>query len=173
MVQISIQPDLSCPSNSYLAWDTEWLGQQQQGDWAVASDGSLKSRHGIMTAVILALTIDKRCPPDHPLAPEDGDLRGWWATPLLAARGIPEWGSLLWLLENRYVSEQNRRFAEVFALDALSPMIALGVAANATATATILPAGNGIELTVNLYGQNGDVIFSQQFDVVWAQVGRG
>jgi phage gp46-like protein len=172
MVQISIQPDLSCPSNAYLAWDTIWNRETQQGDWARAADGSLKASAGIATCAILALMTDKACPADHPLAPGDGDLRGWWATPLLAAQGIPEMGSLLWLLENKAVNETNRRYAETFALDALAPLIAAGLAVKASATATILPRRNGVTLAVALYGSDGAQIYAAQFDVVWAQIGR-
>jgi phage gp46-like protein len=172
MVRITVQPDLSCPSNAYLAWDTRWNKETQQGDWAVATDGSLAASRGIATCVILALMTDKQCPADHPLAPDDGDLRGWWATPLLIAQGVPEMGSLLWLLENKSVNETNRRYAETFALDALAPLLSAGLAVKATATATILPQGNGVTLAVALYGSDGARIYAAQFDVVWAQIGR-
>lgn len=171
MAILSVAPDPACPSNAYLAWDTVWSNDYFSGDWERDAFGALSARRGIATCVILALFTDKRCPADHPLAHlSDGDLRGWWATPLFAAAGLPEMGSLLWLLERASCTEENRRYAELFALDALQPLIAARLAVRAFASAEFLPQRNGVRLAVSLYGADGATVYAREFDVVWSQI---
>jgi phage gp46-like protein len=177
---ITITPDPNCADTGLFAWDSVWSNDLGAADWAKAGPGiaeswnrgGLRATHALETFVILALFTDKRCPEDHPLAKyADGDLRGYWADGLARANGEPDLGSLLWLLERTIVSEENRRWAEIFAYDALTPALTSGLAAKISTSAGILSMQNGIMLSVALYARDGNSIYERQFDLVWQQIG--
>jgi phage gp46-like protein len=177
MVDISIRPDPACPENGLYGWDSVYSNTTCAADWAFAGSdeksnkGGLSNRAALATAVTIALFTDRACPPDHPLAKfADGDPRGWWGDGLLLD-GEVHMGSLLWLLERSVVTEENRRWAEAFALEAIEPLGRAGAYAKATAEATISPGGNGIWLVVSLYGRDGSKVYDRKFDVAWQQVG--
>lgn len=177
-ITIRIAEGCAAPAN-YL-WDTRWSTPQGQGDWAladskdVANAGGLAASRVLETAVILALFTDRAVPPDHPLAKfADGDRRGWWgdAPSVRTDDGETEWGSYLWLLERSVATPEMARWAEVFAIEALGPVIAQGAAVRASAKAALLPARNGMTLAVGLYGRDGASVFDRQWDVLWRQAG--
>jgi phage gp46-like protein len=177
---ITIAPGQNCADTGLFAWDSVWSNDLGAADWAKAGQGieeswnrgGLRATRAIETFVVLSLFTNKRCPDDHPLAKyADGDLQGYWADGLSRLDGEPDLGSLLWLLERNVVSEENRRWAEVFAYDALTPALTSGLAAKITTSASILPMQNGIMLAVSLYARDGNTIYKRQFDLVWQQIG--
>lgn len=166
-------------TQSNLLWDTVWTGVG--GDWALAGKEAgnvlgLQARAAIATAILLCLFTDKRCPDDHPLrALADGDPRGWWGNSLDVRDdlGEAEMGSLLWLLERSHLSEPHTTmWAETLALEALQPLIDQGVAVKAAAVATAVPAIGRLDMQIDLFGRDGQLVFSQRFDDLWKQVKR-
>lgn len=173
MAALSIIADPACPDASLFAWSTVWH-KAGHGDFAEAKTsgepgfGGLSSAHPLESEVVACLFTDRRCPDDHPLAHlADGDLRGYWGDALAALSGEPQRSSLLWLLERATATEANRRWAEVFALEALAPLVTAGVAVRAEASAALLPAKNGVDLAVALIGQDGRAKFKGQYSILW------
>lgn len=180
-MDISISPG-ACPGDTYLWWDTVWDPVQQCGDWALADPdevsnrGGLRAKAAIATATTLALFTDKACPPNHPLAKfTDGDPRGWWGDGMPIDAEDEPMGSLLWLLERSVVkgataAQDMVRWAQSFALDALSILVRQGLCVSTSAVATAYPKNNGMTLAVALFGSNGGVVYSSKFEVLWSQV---
>ena len=173
-----------CNADTYLAWDTKWNAARGFADWALASSdetgnrGGLASRAAIETDVIISLFSDQAVPPDHPLAYlADGERRGWWgdAVDVQADRGEAPLGSLLWLLRRAPLTVAGQpvaRWAEVFATDALAHLQMLGLAARIEVAAEANEIGNRLELTIAIYGSDGERIYDNKFDVLWKQVAR-
>jgi phage gp46-like protein len=176
MVDIIIRPDPACPENGLYGWDTVYNNDLGLADWAFAgadepsNKGGLANRAALATAVTIGLFTDRACPSDHPLVRfADGDLRGWWGDGVLET-GEQPLGSLLWLLERSIATEETRRWAEVFAIEALDPLVKSGACAKVVATATILPDGNGLMLDIGLYGRDGTRQFDQKYELAWRQI---
>jgi len=174
MAALTISADPACPDAALFAWSTVWL-PANLGDFAEETvpgrpgAGGLSTARPIESEVIACLFTDRRCPKDHPLAHlADGDLRGYWGDGLAALLGEPQRSSLLWLLERATATEANRRWAEIFALEALAPLVAAGVAARAEASASIRAARNGIDLGVALIGRDGAAMFKSRYSILWA-----
>ena len=179
-MDIFIRTAEGCAAPLNYLWDTQWQGDGGFGDWALQgltashNAGGLTADRTLETAVIIALFTDRAVPAQHPLARfSDGDRRGWWgdAPAMRTDDGETEWGSLLWLLERSIATPEIARWAEVFAIDAMGPIIRQGAAVRATARAVLLAARNGMTLDVGLYGRDGATVFDRKFDVLWRQVG--
>jgi len=172
MTDVSFQ---ACADDApYLLWGTIWDPVAQSSDWAVSTaannPGGFEVGDPIATAVIIGLLTDRRCPSDHPLAKyADGDPRGWWGDGVDVRADLCEdqLGSLLWLLERATATEDNRRWAETFALDGLTPLLACGAARMIVPTATLYPAQNAITLDVRIAGCLGGVHYDRNFEQVW------
>lgn len=177
-VELNLRVNEGCGAQPQLLWDSVWDPRLGAADWAYATAsetrnvGGLSARAAIETAVVLALFTDRRCPEGHPLEPyiDAGDRRGWWGDGIdvRADLGESEMGSLLWLLERATATPENANWARTFALDALQPLIAQGLAARADAQAE-LPSPGRINLAVQLYGRDGTTVYDRRFDDVWAQ----
>lgn len=176
---IEIRINEGADPQPYLAWDTVWDAQTQQGDWAIAgageklNRGGLRATAGLQTAVELALFTDRRCPADHPLAKyADGDLRGWWGNSIdeRADLGEAELGSLLWLLERAPLTDDIVRWSKALAEEALAPLIVQGAAAK-MAIAAERVGGSRLNLGVSLYGHDGASVYARKFEILWEQVG--
>ncbi|GJE54586.1 phage GP46 family protein [Methylobacterium thuringiense] len=186
MIDIRIREAEGCSGNPYLVPDTVWLtdpsfttGTEQGGDWALAGPdetdnrGGLQAKAGIVSAVILALFTDRRCPEDHPLRYlADSDPRGWWgdAIDVDASAAEADLGSLLWLFERAPATEDIRRWVETIAFDALSPLTQQQAVAKVVTAATLNEAQGRIELLVDLYGKDGATMYSQRFANLWGQL---
>jgi phage gp46-like protein len=162
-----------------LLWDSIWVPWKGAADWAIAgptetqNQGGLQAQGALSTAVILCLFTDKRIPTNHPLfyLVTDGDPRGWFGDgeDIETDQGETDMGSLLWVFERAPLTANIVQWVEAIALDALAPLIFQGVATKIVATATPNFASNRCDLTVNIYGQNGTQLFSQQFADIWKQ----
>ncbi len=170
----------ACAPDPLLLWDTVWDVDGGFGDWALAGPGETQNRGGLQaiaaleTAVIICLWTDRYCPPDHPLAryADPNDRRGWWGDGLDVRTDLGEGplGSLLWLLERSAIDEvATPRWAVSFAQDALAPLVACGAVARTDAQAFVSKSPNRLDLAIQLYGQDGTVIYARRFDDVWAQ----
>jgi len=162
-----------------LLWDSVWDSQTGCADWAMAGDdeplnrGGLRAKAALHTAIIVALFTDKRCPDQHPHRKfiGDDDPRGWWGDDIdvRADLGEDELGSLLWIYERAPLNEEVRRFVEVAAHEALAPLIRQGVAARIDVEATMQAAVNRIDLSVQVYGRDNQIIHREQFSDIWKQ----
>jgi phage gp46-like protein len=159
-------------------WDTIWDEASATADWGYAQPaetqniGGLQAIRALETVVELCLFTDLYCPPTHPLAYliEDGDAKGWWgdAIDVRADLGEEPMGSLLWLLRRAAITSTTALYVQSFALDALSVIVRQGLAAKVDAQAT-LDGVSRIDLAVQVYGRNGQTIYSRQFVDIWNQ----
>lgn len=97
---------------------------QGEGDLVVSEEGH-DTTHGLETAIILSLMLDRPALPSDDV-PEGAPKRGWWgdAFPLVPGDQV---GSRLWLLERMKVNGETLRFAREAASEALQWMIEDGV----------------------------------------------
>ena len=182
MTDLVIRANEGCDPDPYLLWDSRWSPNDGLADFALAgaaeklNRGGLSAKAGIATAVVLALFTDKRIASDHPLYwLADGDPRGYWGDGIdvRADLGETQLGSYLWLLERAplTISGQSAAvWAQQFALEALQPLKDQGAVARIDASATADEINDRLELIVNLYGEDGQAIYSQKFAVLWRQV---
>lgn len=92
--------------------------------------GSLASENSLSSAVILSLLTDRRAKPDDRLPDDSGarsivvppDRRGWVGDVMADIPG-DRFGSRLWLLHREKQTEETRRRAEGYALEALQWLI--------------------------------------------------
>ena len=174
----SIRSNEGCAPQPILTWDTVWDAQSGFADWAYAdrseasNRGGLQAQAALQTAVILCLFTDRYCPPDHPLAflIEGDDPRGWWGDGVDVARdqGEAPLGSLLWLLAHAPLTEEIARYAQAFALEALSVLIGQQAVVRVEAQTQIVGPSR-LNLAVQLYGRDGSRLYAHQFDDVWRQ----
>lgn len=131
--------------------------------------GGLRARAAIATAVLIALMTDVRADPTEL---RDGDVNRGWPGDGFDLRGYETpLGSKLWLLRRRTVDDvETPRLAEDYALEALQPLLAQGVAARAAADATADPARNRLILDVALYGRDGVTVYQARYAVLWEQL---
>lgn len=162
-----------------LLWDSVWQPWQGQSDWALAgpgepqNSGGLKALAALHTAIVIALFTDKRIESDHPLfyLVANDDPRGWFGDGVDVRSELAEtqMGSLLWVFERAHLNEDIRRWVEVITLEALQPLIDQGAAVRIEAQAVAQFAINRVDLTVQVYGRDGLLIFDVRFDDLWRQ----
>lgn len=162
-----------------LFWDSVWRPWRGQADWAMAgadepqNRGGLRAKAALHTAIIISLFTDKRIANDHPLfyLVEDGDPRGWFGDGVDVRSDLHEtdMGSLLWVFERAHLNEEIRRWVEIVALEALTPLINQGVAIRIDVQAEAQFAINRVDLAVQVYGQDGSKIHDHKFEDIWAQ----
>lgn len=162
-----------------LLWDSRWWPWRGQADWAIAdatesqNRGGLSAKAALHTAVVLCLFTDRRIAKDHPLfhLVEDGDQRGWFGDGVDVRADLHEgeMGSLLWVFERSYLNEEIRRSVEIYALEALNPLIGQGAAVRIEAQAEIRFGFNGVDLSIQIYGRDGSRLYDYKFEDIWAQ----
>jgi phage gp46-like protein len=177
-MDINVRIDEGCEPQPQLLWDSVWNPALGYADWAVAIPGQPLNAGGLQavlplsTAVVLCLFTDKACPPNHPLAPPDGDLRGWWGdgVDVRADLGEGPMGSLLWLLENSVLDPvATPRWATSMALDALSVLVGQQAVVKVAAQAFVNDQNpSRLDLAVQLYGKDGAQLYNDRFDDIWA-----
>lgn len=167
-----------CPREAALAWDTVWNAQTGRGEWRLSDVdeqgnnlGLAATRH-LATSVINLLFTDARCPADHPLAKRaDGDLRGWWGDGVPIEDDDPPLGSLLWLVTDFGTArDEDARWAELFAREALAPLITTGAVARIDVVATPYQAMRRMDLAVALFGRDGARAHEIRFSHYWGAV---
>lgn len=178
-MDINVRINEGCGPQPQLLWDAVWNPLTGCADWTLAQPGDplnaggLRAVQAIETAVILCLFTDRACPPNHPLAPPDGDMRGWWGDGVDVRTDLGEGplGSLLWLLERSALDPAaTPRWAVSFAIEALQPLIRQNVAARADAQAFLNPTPTRLDLAVQLYRSDGSKLFDRRYDNLWAQL---
>lgn len=181
MADVIIRSNEGCDPDPFLLWDSVWSPQLGLADWGLAgadeplNRGGLRSKAALATAVILCLFTDKRIDPTHPLYwLADGDPRGYWGdgVDVRADLGEKPLGSWLWLLERAplTINGQSASFwAEQFALEALAPLKEQEAVSRIDALAAVNEIDARLELTVNLYGRDGQTVYSSKFEILWNQ----
>lgn len=182
MSDVIVRSNEACAPDTFLLWDSIWNPALGLADFALAGGdetqnrGGLTARRGLATAVTLCLFTDRRIGADHPLAwLADGDPRGYWGDGIDVRADLSETplGSYLWLLERAPLTVNGQpvtRWAEQFALDALAPLKAQGAVVRIEAKAAADNLQNRLDLTVNLYGRDGQNVFSANYLLLWRQV---
>lgn len=122
-------------------WDPVALA----GDWTF-DGGQLGTADDLATAVVLSLFTDARARDDDRLPDDSGDRRGWWGDSRAPQGPL---GSRLWLLAREKTVDATRRRAEAYAREALQWLIADGLAAEVTVTATIVGTDR-IDMTIDI-----------------------
>ncbi len=182
MSDVTIRSNEGCNPDPLLLWDSRWFALAGIADWRLAeadevlNRGGLRAKDILTTAVTLALFTDKRIEPTHPLYwLADGDPRGWWGDGVDVRDDLGETalGSHLWLLERAPLTINGisaARWAEQFAIEALAPLRAQGAVVRIDAAAVADEINNRLELSVQLYGRDGQAVFDQKFAIVWRQL---
>lgn len=180
-MQVIIRAGEGCDAfEPFLLWDAVWNPAAGFADWAMAGPdetqnrGGLSAKRGLFTAVVLCMFSDKRMPVDHPLAylVDDGDMRGWWgdAVDVRADLGEEPLGSLLWALERAPLTDDIVRWARQLAIEALSPLTKQRAVSRIDVQTTANKPNSRLELTVQLYGRDGEKTFDTNFDLLWRQI---
>lgn len=190
MPEYLIRANEGCAPDPFLLWDSVHRdiegGTDFVCDWVLAAAGvntnnvgGLQATSELATAVYLSLFSDKYLPPDHQLAYlVDGDNGGWWGdgVDVRADLGEGSLGSWLWVLERAPLVAAGigvDRWAETFALDALSPLQAQGAVARIATAARVNSQMSRLELLVALYGSNDAQLYRGQFQLAWQQLAGG
>ncbi|QDM27006.1 hypothetical protein FNL56_13450 [Tardiphaga sp. vice304] len=165
-----------------LLWDSVWSPPDGFADWAIAGADEVQNRGGLQakaalhTAVVIALFTDRRMPDDHPLRHliDDGDPRGWFGdgVDIRPELGETEMGSLLWVFERSYLTEDIRKWVEQIAFEALAPLIFQRAAVRIEAEATAQFAVNRVDLAVKIFGRDNKQIYDFRFEDLWRQTAR-
>lgn len=176
MIEIRVRAQEGSEPEPYLLWDSTWNPAEMWADWslnsttAVSNAGGLTSARGLETAVILSLFTWKRAEDYEIDAAAYPDHKGWWgdAVDVDTSNGETELGSKLWLLLRSALTQTTPQLAKTYASEALQPLIAQGACAriNVDATSNFF---DRIELGVSLYGEDGSVIYKQNFALLWQQ----
>ncbi|WP_271606001.1 phage GP46 family protein [Bradyrhizobium sp. CCBAU 11434] len=163
-----------------LLWDSQWRPPEGAADWVLPAllsetqnQGGLRAVAALHTSVILALFTDKRLPDDHPLRYllEGADQRGWWGdgADVDSSRGETALGSWLWVFERATLTDDIIRWVEAVAIDALMPLINQGIAVRVDAQASAEKAFDRCDLTIQIYGRDGQRVYDARFDDIWQQ----
>lgn len=107
----------------------------QQGD-LVRDDGNFETDESLETALTISLFTNRRARAEDGLSPSQ-DPFGWWGSAYLLPEG--EIGSRLWLLGRSKTTVQALNRAKAWAEEALSWLVADGVAAAVTVVVEKLP----------------------------------
>ena len=168
-----------CDPDPFLLWDSVWSPRDGAADYAMAAPdeklnrGGLSAKAALATAVTLCLFTDKRVPKGHPLAwLADGATGGYWGdgVDVRADLGESELGSLLWLLRRAPLDAKTPQAAKQFAIEALAPLLTQGACARIDVQSAADPLNSRLDLTVQLYAQDGSTIYSAAFALIWKQL---
>lgn len=188
-MQIIMRVNEGCGEQPMLLWDSLWAAEEGAADWALAdaaeplNRGGLRALQPIETAAVLCLFSDRRAPEElregapgpagFPPRLDDGDPRGWWGDGIdvRTEDGEAELGSHLWLLERAPLTEETARLAALYAQEALQPLLVQQLCARVETAAVVNEIEGRLELTVDLYGRDGALIYSRRFDVYWRRIG--
>lgn len=151
-------------SDVALVWDAEAMAF----DWSLAGP-DLALEDGLRTAVAISLFTDALARPDDVIPDGTDDRRGWWGDMPREGLARDAIGSRLWLLSREKRTERTRRRAEDYAREALSWMLADGVAAAVDVAAEWGgAAGDQLRMVVTIRRRADGRSASEVFDMVWA-----
>jgi len=132
------------------------------------SKGDLVADRGLRTAVLISLFTDELARPDDALPDGTDDRRGWWGDTPVEGESPDPIGSRLWLLARAKRTEETRRRAETYAQDALTWLVADGVAAAvAVAASWGGDRGEQLQLRVAIERRTAGRTAREEFTVQW------
>lgn len=130
--------------------------------------GDFQCGQGLRTQVIICLLTDARVETSELRSGDEN--RGWIGDTFDIAAGETPIGSKLWLLRRSSLYDGIETMAEIYARQALKPLIDQGACVRVDATATADRARNTLTLEVSLYGRDGAAVFQEKFELLWRQV---
>lgn len=130
--------------------------------------GDFECGQGLRTQVIICLLTDARVEASE-LRPGD-ENRGWIGDTFDCMAGETPIGSKLWLLRRSSLYDGIEAYAELYARQALQPLIDQGAAVRVVVAATADRTANSLTLDVSLYGRNGAQVYQDKFELLWRQV---
>lgn len=177
-MDISLRSTEGTDEQPVLLWDTKWRENPQVdgyfADWVLAGPNApdnaygLQSNHALDSAILIALFTWRRAEP-HDDIPSGSDPRGWWGDDVDTQGAEIQLGSRLWLLNRSVLNSDTARRAEMYANEALEPLVTQGAVASFTTSASIDKVRGWLILQVDCYSQNGTKIYSQMFSNIWRQ----
>ena len=177
-MQLTLTP-LADEGVSVLPFDIVWNGFV--GDFAVSAGGDdgpaggLKAANPLRTAVILLLFSDARADPSALRFEHRGDRRGWPGDgfDVDTAGGEAPLGSWLWLYRRAALLDTTADEIAAEAERALQPLVRQGAVVRIDASAVADKAAGRVNLTVSLYGRDGQMAFADKFDILWRRADGG
>ncbi len=133
----------------------------------VIEGGSLAKEDGFDTAIWVSLLTDARAPADKVILPEN--RRGWMGDLVSPVEGR-NLGSLLWLTEQRRLTQNTLNETIDYARKGLIWFIEDGLANNVVVTGEIVPR-SGIRLTIIITALNGET--ETHYINLWEVTGNG
>jgi phage gp46-like protein len=131
------------------------LTQDASGVWDLSiSNGDLEGVEGFDTAIFSSLLTDARAPESIVLKPEN--RRGWMGNLASTVDGR-DFGGLLWLVNQRRLTQETLNEAVDYARQALDWLVEDGLASNIEVTGTIVPR-SGITLEIVITSPEGETV---------------
>ena len=118
----------------------------------VVESGNFVIEDGFDTSIWVSLLTDARAPDDKVVKPEN--RRGWMGD-LVSPVEDRRLGSLLWLAEQRRLTQETLNETVDFARKAFNWFVDDGIANNVQVTGVIVPR-SGIRLTITITALNGE-----------------
>lgn len=168
MTRLAALPDRDAAFAPTMTWDVD------HGDFAIASPSDpvnpagLISDGALLGAIATLLFSDSAGSPD-PLDPADIDLRGWPGDyfDVDRAAGEAPLGNLTWMLARHPTNAATARLAEVYAEQALQPLIAQGLIKSVTVKATDFRGTRKIERIITITRPDGSRLYSGLLAGLW------
>jgi phage gp46-like protein len=130
--------------------------------------GDLRAEQGLATQVLIHLMTDRRVEASEL---RDGDEnKGWIGDSFDLAEHETPLGSRLWLLRRSSLFEGVEIRAQDYAREALQPLIDQEAVARIDVTATADRPQKRLNLAVDLYGREGEKVYSNRFELLWGQI---
>lgn len=178
---IQVRVDEGEQKQPTLLWDSVWEPWRGQADWAIAdadetqNRGGLRAKAALHSAFVICLFTDRRISKEHALfhLVADGDQRGWFGDGFDVRNELAEedMGSLLWIFERSYLTDEIVRYVELFALEATACLKKQGACVRIEAQAERRQApGDGVNLSMQAYGRDGSLLYDYKFEDIWGQV---
>jgi phage gp46-like protein len=130
--------------------------------------GDLRAEQGIATQVLIHLMTDARV--EQSELRDGDDNRGWFGDSFDVMDGEQPIGSRLWLLRRSALYDGIEVEAQDYAREALQPLLSQSAVARIDVAAVADRANSRLDLTVTIYGRNGDVTFDKKFELLWRQI---
>jgi phage gp46-like protein len=156
----------------YRAPDLIWDGIV--GDLAINplthpdAPGDLRAEQGLATQVLIHLMTDARV--EQSELRDGDDNRGWFGDSFDVMDGEQPIGSRLWLLRRSALTDGIEIEAQDYAREALQPLLSQSAVARIDVIATADRSNSRLDLTVTIYGRNGEVAFDQKYALLWRQI---
>ena len=173
-MELSINPNLTYPISIWdtVALDPTLSDAETEFDWQLVEGPGLTANAALHTAVILCLFTDRRAPEDYELPGDSSDRRGWFGdyVDVDVNAGERELGSLIWLYERSAMNDDTAEGIRIAAEDSLETLLIQRICSRIDVQEEHSNLEGWVRLKVNIFSQDGDLKYSQQFHRIWTQV---